>query len=323
MSFVDQEIASQAACWRQAAELAGTRPVRAALPEPGARVALIGCGSSWFMAQACARLRERAGQGETDAFSALELPLERGYDHVVAITRSGTTTEVVRVLEALATRAAHGLRGAASARRTVITTGTELPVNRVVTGTVAMPFADERSVVQTRFATSTLALWRAWLHTLADGSGDGPEPGGGDFDIDALAAAAAAAAAEPVPDELLSARQLTYVAQGWAVGLAHEAALKAREAAQLWTESYPAAELRHGPISVLDPDSVVWMLGPPATGLVDDVAATGARVVSSLADPMVELVRAQRFAVAAAAHRGLDPDAPRNLTRAVILADAT
>jgi fructoselysine-6-P-deglycase FrlB-like protein len=78
-------------------------------------------------------------------------------------------------------------------------------------------------------------------------------------------------------------------------------------------------ELRHGPISVLAPGSVAWVFGIPPPGLLADLQATGARVVSSDEDAMVDLVRAQRVAVAAAEHRGLDPDAPRNLTRSIVL----
>jgi fructoselysine-6-P-deglycase FrlB-like protein len=166
-----------------------------------------------------------------------------------------------------------------------------------------MPFADERSVVQTRFATSALALWRAWLGE----------------DVAGLADAGVRAAEGELPEGLAESRQFTFVGRGWAVGIAHEAALKGRESAQLWTESYPAMELRHGPISVLAPGSVVWIFGDAPAGLVDDVQATGARVISSGDDPMVDLIRAQRVAVAAAERRGLDPDAPRNLTRSIVL----
>lgn len=295
MSFVEQEIASQPECWIQAAARAGDAAVRALLPEAGARVAVIGCGTSLYMAQACARLREDAGAGETDAFPASELPPRRRYDHVVALTRSGTTSEVLRALEGLA----------GDVRTTAITTGPELPVARLASGTVALPFADERSVVQTRFATSVLALWRAWLGE----------------DMTALAAAGRRALAAPLPDRLLEAQRISFVASGWGVGIANEAALKAREAAQLWTESYAAMELRHGPISVLDARSAAWILGPAPAGLAEDIRATGALLLCSGEDPMVELVLAQRAAVAIAARRGLDPDQPRNLTRAVLLPD--
>jgi glucosamine 6-phosphate synthetase-like amidotransferase/phosphosugar isomerase protein len=106
---------------------------------------------------------------------------------------------------------------------------------------------------------------------------------------------------------------------GWTVGLAHEGALKLREAAQLPAESYPAMEYRHGPIALAGPRSLVWILGSPDPAVAADVAATGATVVTAELDPLAELIRIQRTAVACAAARGLDPDRPRNLTRSVVL----
>jgi len=92
-----------------------------------------------------------------------------------------------------------------------------------------------------------------------------------------------------------------------------------REASQSWTESYPAMEYRHGPISIAAPGRVTWHFGASPAGLADEVAATGARFEAGALDPMAELVRAQRVALARALARGLDPDSPRNLTRSVIL----
>src|SRR5690242_4205839 len=96
MSHAAEETASQPDCWRHAIDLAASRP--GGLPEPGERVAVIGCGTSLFMAQAYAVLRERVGLGETDAWAASEFPTSRRYDRVVAISRSGTTTEILRAM---------------------------------------------------------------------------------------------------------------------------------------------------------------------------------------------------------------------------------
>ncbi len=60
----------------------------------------MGCGTSWFVAQSYAWLREAGGQGRTDAFAASEAFVDRDYDAIVAITRSGTTTEVLELLDA-------------------------------------------------------------------------------------------------------------------------------------------------------------------------------------------------------------------------------
>ncbi|HEY7605981.1 MAG TPA: sugar isomerase, partial [Actinomycetes bacterium] len=94
--FVQAEVVSQPACWRRAVEVAARS--QALLPRDGERVAVVGCGTSWFMAQAYASLRESGGRGETDAFTASEVPAGRRYDRVLAITRSGTTSEVLTLL---------------------------------------------------------------------------------------------------------------------------------------------------------------------------------------------------------------------------------
>jgi glucosamine 6-phosphate synthetase-like amidotransferase/phosphosugar isomerase protein len=89
---VSTEIADQPSAWARAAMLAITQPIRDVLPEPGQRVAITGCGTSFFMGQSFAALREGSGHGETDAFPASEFPTHRSYDAVVALSRSGTTS---------------------------------------------------------------------------------------------------------------------------------------------------------------------------------------------------------------------------------------
>ncbi|MFI6508375.1 SIS domain-containing protein [Streptosporangium sp. NPDC050855] len=288
MTHVLREIASQPECWRQALELGAADP--AGLPETGERVAVIGCGTSLYMAQAYATLRERAGQGETDAFPASELPPRR-YDRLVAITRSGTTTEVL-----------HALGAAGDVPTVALTADPATPVSAAARTVIALEFADERSVVQTRFATCVLALLRAHL-------GQAP---------DDLVAQAETALATPLPEGALTRRRFTFLGRGWTGGLAREAALKLREAALAWSEAYPALEYRHGPISLADEESLVWFFGGQEE-LLDDVARTGALTTVTALDPLADLVRAQRLAVELARTRGLDPDNPRNLTRSVIL----
>jgi len=286
------ELASQPVSWARAASL---RAEQARLPARGERIAVVGCGTSWFIAQSYAWLREMGGHGETDAFAASEAFVDRGYDAIVALTRSGTTTEVLQLVE--------GVRGRV---RTIGVIGdADAPLVDLVDDAVTLPFADERSVVQTRFATTALALFRASLgEDLGDAITDAEH-----------------AVAEELDPALVDAEQFTFLGRGWSVGLAHEAALKMREASQSWTESYPAMEYRHGPISIAAPGRVTWHFGAAPDGLGDEVAATGARFEAGRLDPMAELVRAQRVALERARAKGLDPDAPRNLARSVILGD--
>ncbi|TVT24080.1 hypothetical protein LWP59_26955 [Amycolatopsis acidiphila] len=101
--------------------------------------------------------------------------------------------------------------------------------------------------------------------------------------------------------------------------MALESGLKMREAAQLWTESYPHLEYRHGPIPIAHSGRIVWVFGEPAPGIVADAAATGAVVVADDLDPIADLVRVQFPAVGRAEAAGPDPDWPRSLTRSVVL----
>lgn len=295
MSYAETETASQPACWRRAAALAG-EPAAAVLPAAGERIAVVGCGTSFYMAQAYASLRESSGQGESDAFAASEFPLGRHYDRVVALTRSGTTTEVLELL--------NRLRG--TARTVAVTADPETPVRAAADDLVVLDFADERSVVQTRFATTALTLLRAHLGLHCE---------------DAVRDAETALA-EPLPEGLVERTQFSFLGRGWTVGLAHEAALKMKEASLSWTESYPAMEYRHGPISIATTGTATWMFGDAPEGLAEQVRATGAQWVASGLDPLADLVRVQRLALARAKARGLDPDLPRHLTRSVVLDDA-
>ncbi|RKE20618.1 SIS domain-containing protein [Streptomyces sp. TLI_171] len=301
-SLTGEEIATQPENWRTAAALAATGP--AGLPQRGERVAVVGCGTSWFMAQAYAALREAGGHGETDAFAASEFPHARRYDRVLAITRSGTTTEVLRLL------ATTGLPS------TAITACPDQPVAAVAGHLVDLGFADESSVVQTRFATTVLALLRAHLESEA------ARPAGVGT-VEQAAADAERAVAWQVPQELVALEQISFLGTGWTNGLAQEAGLKMREAALAWTEAYPAMEYRHGPISITAPGRAAWAFGELPDGLAGEVAAVGGRLVADSQpgglDPLADLVRVHRLAVALAEHRGLNPDRPRNLTRSIVL----
>jgi fructoselysine-6-P-deglycase FrlB-like protein len=288
MSAIAHEVSSQPACWRRAASAASV--LSDELGEPGMRVAVAGCGTSLYVARAFAALREDMGHGETDAFPASEFPGARRYDRVVVISRSGTTTEVIQLLERLD-----------ASYRTVVTTDGRTPAASLAEATIELDFADERSVVQTRFATSALALFRAHLgEDLADAVAD-----------------AERALAEPWDAPAFD--HAVFLGHGWTVGISEEAALKLREATQTYSEAYPAMEYRHGPISLATERTLVWILGTTDAAVAGDVAATGATVRVASLDPMAELVLVHRTAIDLAEAKGLDPDHPVHLTRSVVL----
>lgn len=292
-SHVARELASQPDCWRAAiGELASYTQ---ALPQKGERVAVVGCGTSLYVSRTYAALREGAGHGETDAFPASEYRFNRTYDRIVTISRSGTTTEVVDLLE----------RIGSSTPTTAITADASTPAAELASDVIELTMATEQSVVQTRFPTAALAIFRASLGE----------------DLGAVIDAARDAVTTPLPVTPGEHRQFTFLGLDWAAGIAEEAALKCREAAGAWTEAYPAMEYRHGPISVSGDGTAVWVFGPAPAGLADDVLATGATLIDDDLDPMVDLVRAQRLAVELAHVNGRDPDHPLSLAFSVILDD--
>lgn len=287
MRHLVEEIDSQPECWRRALEIDSTD-----LPEPGERVAVIGCGSSLYMAQAYAALRESAGLGETDAFSPSEFPVSRAYDLVIAITRSGTTAEAFEAVDQARRQQMHTL---------VITADPTSPVCATADGVVSLAFADERSAVQTRFATTGLAMLRGHLGLAPH---DLPEQ-------------AARALAAELPQGVDGHSQFTFLGSGWTNGVAGEAALTVLELSGCWAESYPAREYRRGPITAYGRDSLVWFFGEPPVGLPAELARIGALTSVTDLDPLADLVRVQRLALHLAAVNNHDPNRHHNLSRSL------
>lgn len=292
---MEAELSSQPAVWRRILAL-GPAPFET-LPARGARVLAIGAGSSHHVLAAYAA-RRRALHGDlTHAVVASELEAidgcEQRYDVALVLSRSGTTSDAVRALERLDGR----LPIAA------LLGDPHTPVGEAADAVVAMEFADERSVVQTRFATGALVLLLASLGE----------------DLLPAVADAERALAEPLAVAPEPFDHVVFLGTGWTAPLAQEAALKCREAACLHTEAYPVGEYQHGPIAVAGPTSLVWSLAPLPGPLRAAIEATGATVREARFEPLAELVAVHRVALAAARARGLDPDAPAHLSRSVIL----
>ena len=211
---------------------------------------------------------------------------------MLVLSRSGTTTDVVRAVQSL--RPVPRVVGILGELGT--------PIAEICDDVVDLGFADEISVVQTRFATSALVLLRASLGQQ----------------LAYLPDEARVMADSPLPAEL--PRHVVFLGSGWTVGLAQEAALKCREAAGAWTEAYPIMEYQHGPIAAAGPHSLVWSLTPVPDFVAAAVVATGATLFAPQADPLAQLVAVHRLALRLAEAAGRDPDRPPHLARSVQLA---
>ena len=145
---------------------------------------------------------------------------------------------------------------------------------------------------------------------------------------------------------LKDSRDALYLGRGINMPIAYEGALKLKEISYIHAEAYPAGEMKHGPIALVDKNMPVIALAPrdpwcekmisqieqvkARGGLVAAVATEGDERVKKLADfvfwipempwllsPVVSVIPLQLFAYHIAALRGLDVDQPRNLAKSV------
>ena len=284
-----REINSQPDIWgRVLAEAGATLPL---LPQSGESVLFLGCGTSYYIGEAYARLRNAADAGRTRCAIASEVPYVDDDEVIVALSRSGTTTDLVRTVQELA--GSHRVVGILGEGGT--------PLVRHCDDVVLLDYADEESIIQTRFATAALTLLRASVG----------EP------LDHLPSHARAALQRELPNRPPS--HVVFLGSGWTFGVAHEAALKCEEASGVWTEAYAIMEYQHGPLAAADSDTLVWSMTPVPAAVAEAVRGTGATLIEPTLDAQAELVAVHRLAVQLAAHAGRDPDHPWHLSRSVEL----
>jgi glucosamine--fructose-6-phosphate aminotransferase (isomerizing) len=151
---------------------------------------------------------------------------------------------------------------------------------------------------------------------------------------------------EALAAELMHTRHFLYLGRGLNVPIAYEGALKLKEISYIHAEGYPAGEMKHGPIALIDRDMPVLALATrdkvyekmisqveqakARGGLVIVVANEGDDVIASKADrvlwvprapallqPVVNIIPLQLLAYHIAVLRGCDVDQPRNLAKSV------
>lgn len=264
-------------------------------------VVFLGCGSSYCLGASAAALYEETHGAPAQAIVASDYRPRPGWTHV-AISRSGTTTELVEAM-----------RRARTAGAPVILLGGDgdTPAEREADAVLRLEFAAERGVIQTRFITAAMLALRLLIggESARAALRDVPEQ-----------VERALAACDPA-DSAYS--HVVYLGRAWRHGLALTAALNVQETALLVSEGHQTLDYRHGPIACAGEGSLVWCLDPrddaPSSAVLDDVRRTGAGVRQTGDDPLVALSQAQLLAVRLAERRGVNPDAPRHLARSVVL----
>jgi glucosamine--fructose-6-phosphate aminotransferase (isomerizing) len=154
---------------------------------------------------------------------------------------------------------------------------------------------------------------------------------------------------QDIAGRYVKTRDFFYLGRGVGYPVALEGALKLKEISYARAEAYPAGEMKHGPIALIEPGTVVvavasrGRLRPKIMSNIDEVRARGATVVvvategddaaaahadavlwvpqvpkgGELFTPLVDVIALQLFAYFIAKARGCDVDQPRNLAKTV------
>jgi fructoselysine-6-P-deglycase FrlB-like protein len=267
-------------------------------------IAFLGSGSSYCLALAMAAFYEQELHAAGQAIIPSDYLPRPDWTHI-AISRTGETTELVHALQ----------RAHESGGICILLTGQQgSPAEAHADTTITLEFAAEQGVIQTRFIVAAAEALRVLIAGAA---------GHGFLTLDDLPERVEQALTSFDPSPLLRFDHIVYLGRAWRYGLACAAALNIQETTLLVPEAHQTLDYRHGPIACADEHTLVWCLDlledAASAAVIEDVRKTGATVQWMEVDPLIAIAQSQLFALRKAEARGVDPSAPRNLTRAVIL----
>lgn len=343
-----QEILSQPAAWMETArQFEQNADMLRAFQSfsPGEPWLFVACGSSYYLSETIASQWTKLLKGPSTAVPASELLFapeqalqQTGARQVVFISRSGKTTEVLR--------AAEWFKQRESVRTLAVTCSENSVLENLCTHTLKLPWADEKSMVMTRSFTSILLLFTRQGAKFAADAGLASALDG----LPGKTTAWLAGNADKI--RAFGARRefadFVFLGQGAHYWLAQEAALKMTEMSSSYAQAYHTLEFRHGPKSIASKDTLITFFLSDAAAeeesmLIGELKKLGAAtmVVARRATPelrresdlLIELgmnepesarmamtaIPAQLLGLAVGLRKGLNPDQPKNLSRAVVL----
>jgi glutamine---fructose-6-phosphate transaminase (isomerizing) len=301
MSIVEQDIRLSAEIAQQTIDRVAERGETFS-QRFGGPVAFLGSGSSYCIGVAMASLYEAERHAPAQALLSSEYLPRPGWGHI-AISRTGQTSELVDTMRQIQT---------AGARVDLIVGEHDSPAEEHADAVLPLEFAVEDGIIQTRFITAATLALRLLI--------------GGDASLSALRnlpAEIERGLAELDVAPLLAFRHVVFLGRRWRHGLAQAAALNLEETALMTPEAHQTLDFRHGPIAAADDQTLIWCFDPPddeqAASVLEEAERIGAGIRRTQGDPLVSLVQAQLLAVRFAEERGLNPDEPRHLSRAVVM----
>ncbi|MCY3832416.1 MAG: SIS domain-containing protein [Chloroflexi bacterium] len=337
-----REIMSQPEIWSVAlSAFAERRGAFAALWTDAApdQVIVTGCGSTYYLALTAARLLRRAG---VDALACPASELLLCSDSIclpgrrtlmIAVSRSGTTTETVRAQEQFKAR----IGGSVVA----VTCDSASPLALAADLAIAIDAAQERSVAQTRsFSSMALVIQQMAAHLAGEDLGAGSAlPELCRHLLESYSDLARSLAEDAAIEKFF------FLGSGALYGIACEAMLKMKEMSLSYSEAYHTLEFRHGPMSMAGEDSLVIGLISPlpakqeirvlremgemgarplaiaqsSTGLAPEISLPADQL--SGCSPILYLPVLQLLAYYRAIIKGCNPDRPQNLSAVISLDD--
>ena len=312
------------------------------------KIFITACGTAYHAGLVGKTLLERIARVPVEVMVASEFryadPLVGPDDVVLAISQSGETADTLAAME-------EGRRKGATLWSIVNAIGSQ--AMRIAQGYISMQVGPEIGVASTKAYTAPLVDLYMLAVLLGDLRGTLPAAERRRLVADLrLVPYLVSQVLEREEEVVAVARQLKdvrsclYIGRGINMATAYEGALKLKEISYIHAEGYPAGEMKHGPIALLDEETPVIALAPrdpwyeKMVSQVEQAKARGAPVVAvategdtlipPLADavlwvpptpwllsPVVTVVPLQMLAYHIAAMRGLDVDQPRNLAKSV------
>ncbi len=301
-----------------------TAPMPPADHDRGTVHVVVGCGTSFYLAQTVAAAFNAAGK-QAIAVTGGEWWHRPEYyvapgtkAHVIALSRSGESTETVRAAER---------SRAAGDHVTALTCAADSSLTRHADDVLFARTHAEEDVVMTSSASLMLLMGLRMAGITVDAA-------------TASAAEALLAAIDKVANGLLEGRtHFVFLGGGPLQGIAAEGALKLQEMSTSYTQAYPTLDYRHGPITLVDERTLAVLLYSPdgrgdEASLAREITDKGGRVLGiggpgtvrldpegdALVRPLVVLPALQVFGERQAQLKGLDTRSPRNLNKVILLA---
>jgi glucosamine--fructose-6-phosphate aminotransferase (isomerizing) len=312
------------------------------------RIIIVGCGTSWHAGLVGEYLFEDIARIPVEVEYASEFryrnPVIGDEDLVIAISQSGETADTLAAIE-LAKEKGATIFGLCNV------VGSSIPrASHAGAYTHAGP---EIGVASTKAFTAQVSVLVLWALGFADirGKISRSELSKVMAELESIPAKVEKTlACEPLTKELAKlfyqSRNFLYLGRGYGFPVALEGALKLKEISYIHAEGYPAAEMKHGPIALIDEEMPVVVIATKSAnyekvmsniqevkarkGKVIAIVTEGDTKVSAMADhvieipdssdflePLIATVPLQLLSYYIALERGCNVDQPRNLAKSV------